>query len=172
MEGYHIKALHNRTFFPYGFDNLNIVETHGPNSRIIFPFRRIEKLRDIPPADRRLSGMVTDVYQLFPNTHVTVLSSHSLFIVVEPVSPSESNWIFYRLSNRNGKGEGSKEKLAEAKRDAQFIKDTGLDEDRHAACAIQAGLKSRANSDFTFGHYEKAIIHFHSNLRALLPKVA
>ena len=172
MEGYHIKALHNRTFFPYGFDNLNIVETYGPNSRITFPFRRIEKLRTVPPAERRIDGMVTYAYQLFPNAHVSVLSNHSLFIVVEPISPSESKWIFYRLSNRGGNGKLSAEQLDEAKRDARFVKDTGLDEDRHAARAIQAGLQSRANSDFTFGRYETAIIHFHSNLQALLPKVA
>jgi hypothetical protein len=101
-----------------------------------------------------------------------VLSNHSLFIVVEPISPSESKWIFYRLSNRGGNGKLSAEQLDEAKRDARFVKDTGLDEDRHAARAIQAGLQSRANSDFTFGRYETAIIHFHSNLQALLPKVA
>ena len=172
MEGYHIKALHNRTFFPYGFDNLNIVETYGPNSRITFPFRRIEKLRTVPPAERRIDGRVTYASQLFPNAHVSVLSNHSLFIVVEPISPSESKWIFYRLSNRGGNGKLSAEQLDEAKRDARFVKDTGLDEDRHAARAIQAGLQSRANSDFTFGRYETAIIHFHSNLQALLPKVA
>jgi len=169
MEGYHIKALHNRSFYPYGYDNLNVVETFGPNSRIIFPFRRIEKLRDVAPAERCIAGMVTAVYQLFPNTHVTILSSHSLFIVVEPISPRESKWIFYRLSNQHGKGESGEEKLQEAKRDAKFVKDTGLDEDRGAATAIQASLETNANSHFTFGHFEKAIVHFHSNLQALLP---
>jgi choline monooxygenase len=171
MEGYHIKALHSSSFYPYGFDNLNVVETYGPNSRITFPFRRIEKLRKVPTGERRIDGMVTYVYQLFPNAHITVLSNHSLFIVMEPVSPSRSKWIIYRLSNRNGKGEGGEEKINEAKRDAQFVKDTGVDEDRHAACAIQAGLNSRANSYLTFGHFEKAIIHFHANLHALLPNV-
>ena len=171
MEGYHIRALHNRSFYPYGFDNLNVVETHGPNSRITFPFRRIEKLREIPPAERRIDGMVTYVHQVFPNAHITILSNHTLFIVMEPVSPSRSKWIIYRLSNRHGRGGGNDEKLSEAKRDAEFVKDTGLDEDRHAARAIQAGLTSGANSSLTFGRYEKAIVHFHSNLRALLPKV-
>ena len=176
MEGYHIKALHNRSFFPYGYGNLNIVETYGPNSRIVFPFRRIEKLRDIPAEERRIDGMVTYVYQLFPNAHVSVLSNHSLFIVMEPVSPGQSKWIIYRLSNRDGTGNSNgasgKEKLAEAKRDSVFVKDTGLDEDREAARAIQAGMESGANTNLTFGHYEKAIVHFHSNLEALLAKVA
>ena len=172
MEGYHIKALHNRSFYPYGFDNLNIVETYGPNSRVTFPFRRIEKLRQVPAEERRIDGMVTYVYQLFPNAHISILSNHSLLIVLEPVSPGESKWIFYRLDNRGGRNESAEEKLREAKRDARFIKDTGLDEDRHAASAIQAGLKSSANSHFTFGHYEKAIVHFHTNLKASLAKLA
>ena len=166
MEGYHIKALHNRTFFPYGFDNLNVVETYGPNSRIIFPFRRIEKLRDIPRDERRINGMVTSVYQLFPNTHVSVLSSHSLLIILEPLSPTKTQWVVYRLSNHVNDGKTAD--INEAKRDATFVKDTGLDEDRAAACAIQAGLKSKANSHFTFGKFEKAIVHFHTTLRKLL----
>jgi phenylpropionate dioxygenase-like ring-hydroxylating dioxygenase large terminal subunit len=29
IEGYHIKATHPETFYPYGFDNLNVVETFG-----------------------------------------------------------------------------------------------------------------------------------------------
>lgn len=172
MEGYHIKALHNKSFYPYGFDNLNVVETYGPNSRIVFPFKRIEKQRDVPPQQRRLEGMVTDVYQVFPNTHISVLSSHSLFVILEPVSPSQSKWVLYRLTNRDGKGGNAAEKLLEAKRDAQFVLDTGLDEDRHAARAIQAGLASKANSHFTFGHFESAIAHFHSNLTHLLAKIA
>jgi len=166
MEGYHIKALHNRTFFPYGFDNLNVVETYGPNSRIIFPFRRIEKLRDIPRDKRCINGMVTSVYQLFPNTHVSVLSSHSLLIILEPLSPTKTQWVVYRLSNHVNDGKTAD--INEAKRDATFVKDTGLDEDRAAACAIQAGLKSKANSHFTFGKFEKAIVHFHTTLRKLL----
>ena len=169
MEGYHIKGLHNKSFFPYGFDNLNIVETQGVISRITFPFRRIEKLRDVPREERRIQGMVTYVYQMFPNTHISMLSSHSIFVILEPLSPTKTKWVFYRLSNKSS---GDKKvDLAEAKRDAGFVKDTGLDEDREAARAIQAGLESGANSHLTFGHFEKAIVHFHSNLDAHLAKL-
>ncbi len=169
MEGYHIKALHNRSFYPYGFDNLNVVETYGSNSRITFPFNRIEKLREVPPAQRRIDGMVTYVHQLFPNTHVTRLSSHSLMIILEPVTPTKTRWVIYRLSNPASGHE--KSKLDEAKRDATFVKDTGLDEDRAAACGIQIGLNSNANSHFTFGHFEKAIVHFHKTMHTMLAEL-
>ena len=34
-----------QTFYPLQYDNLNVVETYGRNSRIAFPYRAIERLR-------------------------------------------------------------------------------------------------------------------------------
>ncbi|WP_288903657.1 aromatic ring-hydroxylating dioxygenase subunit alpha [uncultured Sneathiella sp.] len=169
MEGYHIKSLHNRTFYPYGLDNVNVVEIFGTNSRIIFPFRRINKLRDIPREKRRINGMTTDVFQLFPNTHLSVLSNHTQLIVLEPVSPTETRTIVYRL--RNLDADGNPVDLELAKRDAGFVKNSGIEEDREAARSIQTGLNANANSHFTFGYYEKAIVHFHETLHDHLAKV-
>ena len=164
MEGYHIKALHNQSFFPYGYDNLNVVELHGCNSRIVFPFRRIEKLRQLPREQWNVQGRLTDVHQLFPNTHVSFLSSHAMLIILEPVSPNETHWVVYQLAPKVK--DGKPLDLEEAKRDANFVQDAGLTEDRAAARAIQEGLAARANSHFIFGHYEQAIGHFHRHLTA------
>ena len=164
MEGYHIKALHNQSFFPYGYDNLNVVELHGCNSRIVFPFRRIEKLRQLPREQWNVQGRLTDVHQLFPNTHVSFLSSHAMLIILEPVSPTETHWVVYQLAPKVK--DGKPLDLEEAKRDANFVQDAGLTEDRAAARAIQEGLAARANSHFIFGHYEQAIGHFHRHLTA------
>ncbi len=164
MEGYHIKALHNKSFYPYGFDNLNVVETYGRNSRIVFPFRRIEKLRAIPRAERKLKGMVTDVYQLFPNAHISYLTDHAMLIILEPVSPTETKWVIYQCTLKPEPGQTID--LEVAKRDANFVQDTGLVEDREAAHSIQSHIPSRANTHFTFGHYEQAIGQFHRNLTA------
>ena len=35
---------------------------------------------------------------------------------------------------------------------------------RHVACGIQETLSTKANQHLTFGHFEKAIVHFHQNL--------
>lgn len=164
MEGYHIKALHNQSFFPYGYDNLNVVELHGRNSRIVFPFRRIEKLRQLPREQWNVQGRLTDVHQLFPNTHVSFLSSHAMLIILEPVTPTETHWVVYQLAPKIKDGQPLD--LEEARRDANFVQDAGLTEDRAAARAIQEGLAARANSHFTFGHYEQAIGHFHRHLTA------
>lgn len=170
MEGYHIKALHNKSFYPYGYDNLNIVETYGNNSRIVFPFRRIEKLRATPRDERRADGMLTYVYQLFPNTRMAILSNHHLLVILEPVSVSQSRWVIYRLRPRLD-GETAND-LERSKRDAAFVRDNGVVEDREAACSIQLGLAGQGNSHFTFGRFELAAVHFHQSLRAHLSKLA
>ena len=170
MEGYHIKTLHRTSFYPYGFDNLNVVETFGANSRIVFPFRRIEKLREIPREQWRADGMLTYVYQLFPNTRLATLSSHYLLVILEPVTPSQSRWIIYRL--RPPSANNAPAELEKSKRDAAFIKDNGVVEDRAAACSIQVGMAGNSNSHFTFGRFEKAAVHFHQHLAAHLESLA
>jgi phenylpropionate dioxygenase-like ring-hydroxylating dioxygenase large terminal subunit len=162
MEGYHIKSLHKDTFYPYGLDNITLVENFGSNSRVIFPFRRIEKLREIAPKERRIDGFVTSVYLLFPNASVAVLSKHTSLVIIEPLSPTQSQWVVYRMINRET--DGQKITVDEAKRDAVFVNESGQDQDREAACAIQESVGSNANSHFTFGHFEKAIVNFHQSL--------
>ena len=162
MEGYHIKSLHKETFYPYGLDNVTLVENFGPNSRVIFPFRRIEKLREIAPEERCIDGLVTSVYLLFPNASVAVLSKHTSLVILEPLSPTRSKWVVYRMINKDS--EGHSITVDEAMRDALFVNESGQDEDREAACAIQESAGSGANSHFTFGYFEKAIVNFHQHL--------
>lgn len=166
MEGYHIKSLHRESFYPFGYDNLNVVETFGPHSRVVYPFQRIEQLREVPPSDRNLSGLVTSVYMLFPNASISVLSKHTNLVILEPVSPTESQWVIYSLINTSP--DGKPFDLEDAKRDAAFVNDSGQEEDRAAAAAIQRTLASGANSHLTFGHFEKAIVHFHQRLAEYL----
>jgi phenylpropionate dioxygenase-like ring-hydroxylating dioxygenase large terminal subunit len=166
LEGYHIKSLHKNTFYPYGLDNINLVESYGLNSRIIFPFKRIEKLRNIEPAKRNISGMVTKVYHLFPNVSVSVLSKHTSLTIIEPVSPTRAKLISYLLVNNQ---KGQKEiTLEEAKKDAIFVNESGQAEDRAAAIAIQETVSTKANNHLTFGYFEKAIVNFHKNLSNML----
>ena len=168
LEGYHIKTLHRDTFFPYGLDNINVVENYGQNSRVIFPFKRIEKLRDVDPGSRVIDGTITSVYSLFPNASISVLSKHSNLVILEPISPSRSKWVIYTLINKsNKKGKPSKK---DAMRDAKFVGNTGQDEDREAARAIQETLNTKANDHLIFGYFEKAIVNFHSHLSKYLDK--
>ena len=164
LEGYHIRFGHPETFYPYGYDNLNVIEHAGLNSRVTFPFRRIEKLADVPAAERNIEGRVTYVYHLFPNAMVTVLSRHIILVVLEPIAPGRTRNVAYSLAHTGGDPVA----FEEAKRDSQFVNETGAPEDRALAESIQRAMVTGANEYYTFGHFESAIVHFHRNLHAAL----
>ncbi len=163
LEGYHIRPAHPKTFYPYGYDNLNVIERCGRNARITFPFRRIEKLADLPPAERRVDGLLTYVYHLFPNVLVTVLSHHTNIVILEPLAVDRTRMVMYTLANR-----GSGTSAEDAKRDAAFVNDTGGAEDLALVLSIQRSIGSGANDVFTFGEFEALIAHFHRNMRDAL----
>jgi phenylpropionate dioxygenase-like ring-hydroxylating dioxygenase large terminal subunit len=165
IEGYHIKSTHPESFLPYGFDNLNVIDLFGRHSRVTYPFQRIKKLAKVPPEERRVEGLLTYVYQLFPNVLITVLSRHTNVVILEPVSVDRTRQITYTLTNGGGDEPAA---LAEARRDAEFVGNTGAQEDRAVVQAIQRGLGSGANEAFTFGRFESAIVHFHKTLTAAL----
>ncbi len=165
IEGYHIKSTHPESFLPYGFDNLNVIDLFGRHSRVTYPFQRIKKLAKVPPAERRVEGLLTYVYHLFPNVLVTVLSRHTNVVILEPLGLDRTRQVTYTLSNGGG---DDPQALAEARRDADFVGTTGAQEDRAVVQAIQRGLASGANDAFTFGRFESAIVHFHKTLRAAL----
>ena len=162
LEGHHIKSLHAQTFYPFGFDNINLVELFGANARIIFPFKRIEKLRSVAPRERKIDGMVTSVYHLFPNVSVALLSKHTSVTIMEPLSPSRTRLVSYFVMNPST--DEYPITLEAAKRDVEFVNNSGQEEDRATACAIQETVNTSANSHLTFGYFEKAIVHFHQQL--------
>ena len=172
LEGYHIKPTHPESFYPYGYDNLNVIETQGPNSRVCFPFRRIEKLRDAPRENLSLDRMVTLVHRIFPFTSINQLSQHCHVSFAEPESATRTRYFNYKftLPKPNGSA-ATEEELARAKKDAAFLSDTGNQEDAKVVSDIQAAMSSGANTHYRFGRFESAIHHLHSNLARYLERL-
>jgi phenylpropionate dioxygenase-like ring-hydroxylating dioxygenase large terminal subunit len=157
LEGYHIRQTHRETFYPVQYDNLNVVETFGRNSRIAFPYRNIEKLRATPVAARSATGVLTFVYHLFPNVIVATFPTNVLVGVNEPLAPDRtlaSTWV---LAAEREADDGSPEPAGD------FVL-AGAQEDNAVACAIQRSLGSSANEYFEFGRFEGAVTHFHRAL--------
>jgi hypothetical protein len=119
----------------------------------------------VPSAERRVDGLLTYVYHLFPNVLVTVLSRHTNLVILEPLSVSRTRQFVYVMTNGGG---DAPEALADARRDAEFVGSTGREGDQAVVKAIQRGLASGANRGFTFGQFESAIVHFHKTLNAAL----
>ena len=163
LEGYHIYATHRETFFPVQFDNLNVVERFGRNNRITFPYRNIQKLRTVDPADRKVEGTLTYVYHLFPNVMIATFPQRVVMVVLEPTDVVHTNFVNYTLA----KGDTLRTDATAVGRDTDFV-NAGAKEDRAVVESIQRGLASGANDVFVFGYFESAIAHFHRELHALL----
>lgn len=163
IEGYHIKPAHGKTFYPFGFDNLNVIEFCGAHSRVTYPFRRIDKLADIAPKDRDITGSATYLFHLFPNVIVSKLSHHMSLGVLEPLNPAQTKVTFFHLTNPS-----KKDNLVAASKTAQndldFVNETGQTEDIAVVEGIQRSLHTNANEYLTFGAFEPAIVHFHKQL--------
>ena len=167
LEGYHTRSTHRDTFYPVQYDNLTLVETFGRNHRITFPFRSIEKLRDVPPAERSIDGRVlTYVYHLFPNVAVITLPEHIRMLVYEPLAVDRTRVFGYTLSAPSPRYEG-KGDAVEFARASEFA-EVGGREDTAVSLAIQRGLASGANECFVFGRFEGAVADFHRSLQALI----
>jgi phenylpropionate dioxygenase-like ring-hydroxylating dioxygenase large terminal subunit len=164
LEGYHIRSTHPHTFYPLQFDNLNVVEGFGRNSRIAFPFRAVDKLRSVPPAERSADGKLTYVYHLFPNVMVATFPGRIFMVAVEPVAVDRTRLVTYVLSDRTWSDPEAQSRLERG----QDLVGRGGAEDRDVACAIQRGLASGANAFFEFGLFEEAIGRFHRALHELI----
>jgi phenylpropionate dioxygenase-like ring-hydroxylating dioxygenase large terminal subunit len=164
LEGYHIRPLHRDTFYPVQFDNLNVVESFGRNSRIVFPYRRINKLREVPDAERSADGFLTYVYHLFPNVMIATFPTNITIVILEPLAIDRTMVVTYTMTDRPAE---LSEAEAEVKRGEDFV-NLGAVEDREVACGIQRGLGSGANQFFEFGRFEKALAHFHRTLDAAI----
>ena len=162
LEGYHIQSTHRTTFYPIQYDNLNVVESFGRNSRISFPYKRIEKMRGLPRVQWRTAGMLTHVYHLFPNAMVATFPTNTQMIVLEPLAIDRTKLLNWTLWDKAGEHDAAA--VAQGRDFAQ----TGVAEDREMVAAIQRGLASGANEFFQYGLFEGAISQFHRNLHQIL----
>jgi phenylpropionate dioxygenase-like ring-hydroxylating dioxygenase large terminal subunit len=168
LEGYHIKPAHKNTFFPFGFDNLNVIEFCGSHARVTFPFRRIEQLADVDPKDYNVSDKLTYVTHLFPNVILSELSHHFSLGILEPLGVNQTKMTIYHLTKSIATSDEDTV-LKAAKRDQAFVNETGQVEDIAMVTGIQRSLHSGANKVFTFGHFEPAIVHLHKQLPQRIP---
>lgn len=164
LEGYHLRSTHKDTFFPLQYDDLNVVEMFGPNCRLTFPYRNIERLRDRPESTWTTEARVTYLYQLFPNVMLATFPGLMLMIVVDPVDIGHSTVTIYsmarpELAERANNADGQYNPAA-----AGTLVARGSVEDNEMSEGVQRGLSSGANDFVEFGRHESAAGHFHAVL--------
>ncbi len=162
LEGYHIRTTHKDTFYPIQYDDLNVVEPFGPNSRITFPYRNIERLRDRPESTWEVGHRVTYVYHLFPNVMVATFPNQVLVITIDPIDIDHTTVTIYAMVTQEVIQRASAD--PEASQGARNLLNEGGIEDNEMSEGVQRGLHAGANTFVEFGTHESAIGHFHAAL--------
>lgn len=162
LEGYHIRTTHKDTFYPIQYDDLNVVEPFGPNTRITFPFRNIERLRGRPESTWEVGHRVTYVYHLFPNVMVATFPNQVLVITIDPIDIDHTTVTIYAMVTPEVMQRAAKD--PETSQDARNLLNEGGIEDNEMSEGVQLGLHAGANTFVEFGTHESAIGHFHATL--------
>ncbi len=170
LEGYHIRSTHKDTFFPVQYDDLNVVEAFGPNGRITFPYRNIERLRDRPESSWTTNARVTYLYQLFPNVMLATFPDVIAVVVIDPVDVDHSTVTVYSMVRPDVAERDSLNPSSSLVGAGSFI-GRGLVEDNEMSAGVQRGLHSGANEFVEFGRHESAIGHFHATLDERLARL-
>lgn len=161
LEGYHIRSTHKDTFYPIQYDDLNVIESFGPNTRITFPFQNIERLRDRPQSAWSIDRRVTFVYHLFPNVMIATFPDQILMIVIDPLDIDHSMMTMFAMTTV-----AVAEQLSNTPGDsgARGLLAAGALEDNEMSEGVQRGLQAGANAFVEFGTHESAIGRFHAAL--------
>ncbi|CDO86269.1 aromatic ring-hydroxylating oxygenase subunit alpha [Mycobacterium triplex] len=167
LEGYHIRSTHSETFFPLQYDDLNVVESFGPNSRITFPYRNIERLRERSEATWTTDARVTYVYHLFPNVMLATFPDLVLMVVIDPMDIDRTRVTIYTMAKPE-----AAQRLDPATNPANTLLARGGVEDNDMSEGVQRGLHTGANPFVEFGRHESAIGHFHQTLDGWLARSA
>jgi len=162
LEGYHIRSTHKDTFYPIQYDDLNVVEAFGPNSRITFPYKNIERLRERPESTWIVDHRVTYVYHLFPNVMFATFPNQVLVITIDPIDIDHSTVTLYAMVTPEVTQRASTD--PDAATGARDLLNEGGVEDNEMSEGVQRGLHAGANTFVEFGRHESAIGHFHANL--------
>ncbi len=162
LEGYHIRTTHKNTFYPLQYDDLNVVEVFGPNSRITFPYQNIERLRGRPESAWSVDHRVTYVYHLFPNVMVATFPNQVLMITIDPVDIDHTTVTIYAMVTPEVDRKISEDR--DAASGARNLLNEGGVEDNEMSEGVQRGLHAGANEFVEFGTHESAIGHFHATL--------
>ena len=171
LEGYHIRSTHKNTFYPLQYDDLNVVETFGPNSRITFPYRNIERLRDRPESTWTIGARVTFLYQLFPNVMLATFPDVISVVVLDPVDVDHTTVTVYSMVRPDLAEPDSLDRPSNLTGAGSLI-GAGLVEDNEMSEGVQRGLHSGANEFVEFGRHESAAGHFHATLDERLARLA
>lgn len=166
-EGYHIGFLHRDSLREILHGNVNDFEAFGPNHRLTFPRRKLERLKSEPEDKWDLMWNTSLLYLLFPNTVLIVQGDH---VELARVFPREgrTDRAVMDLGLYVPKAPATRDERAHWDKNMQLVLDVVTGEDFPTGRTIQAGLASGAQDHLVYGRNEPGMIHYHQSMRAVL----
>ena len=166
-EGYHIGFLHRDLLTDILHGNVTDFEAFGPNHRLIFPRRKLERLKGQPEDTWDLMWNTATVYALFPNTLFVTQGDH---VEVHRVFPTEGRPD--RAVMETGfyvpKAPATEEELRHWQANLDLVIKVVQTEDFPAGRSMQLGFSSGAQKQVVYGRNEPAMIHYHQSMRRAL----
>jgi phenylpropionate dioxygenase-like ring-hydroxylating dioxygenase large terminal subunit len=166
-EGYHIGFLHRDSLRAILHGNVADFEAFGPNHRLTFPRKKLERLRNEPEETWDLLWNTTLIYCLFPNTLLMLQGDH---VELARIFPREgrADRAVMDLALYVPRAPATDEERTHWDKNMQLVFDVVTGEDFPAGRTIQIGLTSGAQTHTVFGRNEPAMIHYHRSLREAL----
>ena len=160
LEVYHHDTVHGKTVGQHTIGNLLVHDTYGPHQRLTFGRKNISELEDLKETNFEGEKYIRLIHSVFPNLSISgILGEHCLVSQVYPTKDFDKT-ITRQLLLCSKKPENDDEQKSSetfSKMTLQAVRD----EDYAVVQTIQDGLKTNANSHFTFGRNEKGLQHYH-----------
>lgn len=166
-EAYHVGFLHRESLGSILIGNVSDFEPFGMNHRIVFPRKKVERLRSTPEAEWDLMWNSATVYCLFPNTLFVAQGDH---LEVHRVFPAEGrpDRAVMETSFYIPKPVATENEREHWQKNMDLLMQVVRGEDFPAGRSMQIGFASGAQTHTVLGRNEPAMIHYHQSLRQAL----
>lgn len=166
-EAYHVGFLHRDSLGSILVANVCDFEAFGANHRIVFPRKKVDRLRSMPESEWDLMWNSATVYCLFPNTLFVTQGDH---LEVHRVFPAEGrpDRAIMETSFYIPKPVATEAEREHWKKNLDLLMQVVMGEDFPAGRSMQIGFGSGAQSHTLLGRNEPAMIHYHQSLRRSL----
>ena len=163
LESYHVESLHGSTIGPLSLSGYALQQPFGRHQRMTFAAKTLLSLRDQPPEAWQGHKHLSIVYHLFPNIVIVYGALWVQTFQIHPGASVDSQSTEFALFCRKPMLTDEQRAAGRAYFDLnmQFVPT----EDYVMGREVTAGARTGLLPYHLFGATERALLHFHRNLR-------
>ena len=168
LEFYHFRWAHNGSIYPLFLDNVTSFDAHGPHVRLVSGKRTLLELKGKPEKDWNLIDHSLCLYEIFPNSVVSMQGDHGSLFSMFPVNNRVDESVLYisLLIPELPKTQSAKEHW-----DTNLkLLCSAIFEDFAIGESIQRSISSGANTHTTYGRIEPGLDVYHRHINEAIGK--